>query len=511
MYKEGYGFRVGRTRSYHNNKMFSNDGRFGFMNRLNGEHADRIWILGAYENEGDSIFYENYYSCKYGMPTVVFQCRSKGDKFTQKHIDKLFKSLYDNDSKGRELLVDFGYNFDNPHHVPKSSRRSHAKNINICLCGDGRSENSIHRIEIGGSVDLDMKILNKNEISTQDNGKGTGWRIRRQSKDFSDIYSDVLKISVLVGGVIRPTALLKKGSKALDFTQASSLVKGMTLYVLGENGEIEYDIIESVEKETYTGCVYDINVENTHNFIANEVFTHNSIYSYSGANCKKIEELLTTRRKTDTFNLSVNFRSDINIIENSNKYSDLKATPHSKKDGDVDKGIIYTIDQLQDMLSGPGEIAMLVRTNAAIRKLELELLRRQVPMRYFNFITKADMKDFKSGKMRPQTQSKFNRVKKYFEGSENAVYAFIMASEDSKKFATSIHKSKGLEFDTCIVVNSISPDELEENGLMDKLTDKQFKKISFDPSDEGDKEANNIHYVAVSRSKHKLHFMVFDV
>ena len=77
------------------------------------------------------------------------------------------------------------------------------------------------------------------------------------------------------------------------------------------------------------------------------------------------------------------------------------------------------------------------------------------------------------------------------------------------KFVTTIHKSKGREFHTCVVVNSIAPELLEQNPNFYKLTKKQIAQISFDPDDDDDVEPRNIHYVAVSRSKHKLYFMVY--
>ena len=81
---------------------------------------------------------------------------------------------------------------------------------------------------------------------------------------------------------------------------------------------------------------------------------------------------------------------------------------------------------------------------------------------------------------------KYNIIKKYFDNSVTALLAFIKSGENSKRFITSIHKSKGLEFDTCIVVNSIDYAVLEENDILDKLNDKQLAKISFNPSDEED-------------------------
>ncbi len=85
---------------------------------------------------------------------------------------------------------------------------------------------------------------------------------------------------------------------------------------------------------------------------------------------------------------------------------------------------------------------------------------------------------------------------------------FIEQNKDSNKFVTSIHKSKGREFDTCVVVNSIAPVLLEQNPNYSKLSPKQLEKITFDPEDEVNIEPRNIHYVAISRSKHKLYFMV---
>jgi ATP-dependent exoDNAse (exonuclease V) beta subunit len=83
---------------------------------------------------------------------------------------------------------------------------------------------------------------------------------------------------------------------------------------------------------------------------------------------------------------------------------------------------------------------------------------------------------------------------------------FIEKNSSSRKFITSIHKSKGREFDVCVVVNSIAPEILKANSI--ELPKKEFKKVSFNYDDE-DREEQNIHYVAVSRPKHKLYFMLY--
>ncbi len=232
-----------------------------------------------------------------------------------------------------------------------------------------------------------------------------------------------------------------------------------------------------------------------------------SIYGYSGANCKKLETMLKNRRPDlQEMSLSVNFRSDESIVENSNKYSSLTASANSKEGGFVDKKIMLKLDELIELLKQPGEIVVLVRTNAVIRKLEKELLKRKVPMNYFNFISDAEIKKFNSQDIDAHLRRKLNNFKGHFE-NDAQVIAFVERFRNSKKFVTTIHKSKGREFDECVVVNSVAPDVLQECGIYDKLGKKRLERVSFTDKDE---ESRNIHYVAVSRSKHKLYFMIYE-
>lgn len=228
-----------------------------------------------------------------------------------------------------------------------------------------------------------------------------------------------------------------------------------------------------------------------------------SIYGYSGANCDMLEKMLKERRETEEMSLSVNFRSDKNIVENSNKYSSLKAIANSQESGFVDNNVMLKMDELVEILQLPEQVAVLVRTNDVIKKMEMMLLKRQVPMKYFNFITSTDIKHFKKGEVHQALKRKLAMLKDYFD-SEHDIIHFIERHKNSNKFITTIHKSKGREFETCVVVNSIAPTMLENYNL----TKKQLDKISFDPEDDENIEPRNIHYVAVSRSKHKLYFMM---
>jgi superfamily I DNA/RNA helicase len=170
--------------------------------------------------------------------------------------------------------------------------------------------------------------------------------------------------------------------------------------------------------------------------------------------------------------------------------------------------VILKIDDLIELLKTDDEVAVLVRTNSVIKKLECQLLKRKIPMSYFNFISPKDIENFKKGQVTDSLKNKLSQVREYYGSDENTI-AFIERFKKMNKFVTTIHKSKGREFHTCVVVNSISPNLLEKNPNFHKLSKKQIAQISFDPDDDEDVEPRNIHYVAVSRSKHKLYFMIY--
>jgi len=233
-----------------------------------------------------------------------------------------------------------------------------------------------------------------------------------------------------------------------------------------------------------------------------------SIYGYSGSNCQMLESMVRERRETKEMSLSVNFRSDMAIIENSNKYSSLKAVSNSKEEGFVNKDILCSLEDLVKILKRKDEVAVLVRTNSVIKKLELELLKMKFPMRYFNYISETEISSFeKKGEINTITKMKLDKLKKYI-GSAKEVFDFIKSNKNSNKLITTIHKSKGREFEFCVIVNSIAPDVLKYNGIVG-LTKKQLKKISFKLDDQ-DEEPKNIHYVGVSRAKHGNYFMAYE-
>jgi superfamily I DNA/RNA helicase len=233
---------------------------------------------------------------------------------------------------------------------------------------------------------------------------------------------------------------------------------------------------------------------------------YQNIFAYSGTSAKELITMLVDRRPVEEMTLTVNFRSDVNIVENSNNFTELKAIPNSSLSGSIENNIITDIDSLISILDTRSEVAILVRTNAVITQLEKKLLSIRYPMNYINYFKDKELEELKNDKLNPILSKKWSVLSPFYS-SKSELIAFIKSNKTSRKFITTIHKSKGREFDCCVVVNSIAPTILLENGY--NLPKKEFKKISFDEQEKNDLEPRNIHYVAVTRPKHELFYMLW--
>lgn len=231
-----------------------------------------------------------------------------------------------------------------------------------------------------------------------------------------------------------------------------------------------------------------------------------SIYGYSGANCDAIEAMLKRRRQTVEMHLSTNFRSAKSIVENSNRHSSLKAIPFHQEEGKVHRKIIL-FEHLVEILKNNPYVVVLVRTNSVIRELEKRLISLKVPMRYENYLKKSEIDDILKAKERVSTRNKMRELLPYF-GTADAVIEFIKLNIDKQSHIKTIHKSKGLEFPVCVVVNSIAPDILQENNL--SIPKEYLSLISYDPDNIEDQESKNVHYVAISRAINELYFMIME-
>ncbi|HEY6068675.1 MAG TPA: UvrD-helicase domain-containing protein [Gaiellaceae bacterium] len=422
MWKRGCGFRIGTSRTYTNGLPRSVAGP---AFRMNGERADATWVVSVHANEAEARACEMVLSLQYQLPTLPFIARPKaasdgrslvGD---QNLIDRVFASL-ETESTGRRLLRDHGLSFDHPHFsaATTTSGKRVRRRLTVTLCGDPRGERTLHRISLFGYDEEGRRALESTGLPIRPAYKGSpGWRIERSHSDFGTLIETVERIEEAVDVSVRFTArlgarsgLLAKDSNSLPFMPAASVRPGMLM--VDERGG--FDVVSSVESVELADPVYDIDVDQTHNFIANGIVTHNSIFAFRGADINNILDFERDFPGTRTIALEQNYRSTNSILEAANGVITNNRERKPKElwselgDGDPVRVIEVEDEHAEARFVAAGiaalgeegcsgdEIAVFYRTNAQSRVLEDVLVRQGVGYQVIGgprFYERAEIKD----------------------------------------------------------------------------------------------------------------------
>jgi superfamily I DNA/RNA helicase len=182
--------------------------------------------------------------------------------------------------------------------------------------------------------------------------------------------------------------------------------------MLDERGEP--DVVERVERVILDRPVYDLDVERSHNFVANGIVTHNSIFSWRGADIGNIMEFERDFPSTRSIALEQNYRSTNTILRSANAviahnrerkeknlWSELGEGEHVRvvevEDEHAEARFVAAeIAGLVDEGLAGSEIAVFYRTNAQSRVLEDVLVRQEVPYQVIGgprFYERAEIKD----------------------------------------------------------------------------------------------------------------------
>ncbi|CAN5600717.1 hypothetical protein BH24ACT20_BH24ACT20_11320 [soil metagenome] len=415
MRKKGVGFRVGTSRTYTNGQVKP---VVGFMQRSRQEHADAAWIVSTHDTESEARAAEATLSLKYQLPTLPFVARASSDNSlvgNQRLIEKVFSDV-DCETGGQRLLEDSGLGLDFPHYLPQSytGRR---RNVVVTLCGDRRGKTPMHRISMVGRDEEGRRALESLGLSVRKAKEGSSsWRYETCCKDYGAVMETVERISSVLDINVQRVARLGSDEsevaegKSLPFVPASSVRPGMAMF--DENGG--YDVVELVKRVTLDRPVYDINVDGTHNFVADGVVTHNSVYSWRGADIRNILDFERDYPETVTVKLEQNYRSTQTILGAANAVVANNASRKFKElwtaGGEGERIRIFTasdeyaearfvvseIERLMDSGVSLDEVAVFYRTNAQSRALEDVLVREGVSYQIVGgvrFYERAEIRD----------------------------------------------------------------------------------------------------------------------
>ena len=413
MYKRGYGYRIGQTSGSR-----IREGRIinGVEVRLNGEQGDKVWILRVCDNKGKASYYEQFYSVKYGIPTVVFNARGRRITMSQNQINQMFQEINTYDSATR-LMEDLYLCEDYPHHQANAVIRgeSFRRIVNINFFAGKKGEECkyySHRVSLNTSGEDLKDVLSKEGFPTRDGNRET-FRIETERREYDEAESYAKSIAVMDDtlGIVRKARILK--DKSLYFMNFGSLRKGMSIAIY-DNGELVEDIVESVEIENYNGFVYDLSVPSFRQYIADDVLVHNCIYQWRGADIRNILDFEKDYPNAKTIKLEQNYRSVANILDaaneviknNSERKSKVLRTESEAGEkvrvynaySDIEEAS-FVASQIKKISETEGrsykEFAILYRTNAQSRTFEDAFMKADIPYRIIGGLKFYDRKEIK--------------------------------------------------------------------------------------------------------------------
>ncbi len=416
MYAKGKGYRVGLAKgSRFDGKKYD----VGLRVRANQERADRMWVIRTCASREEATYLEAYYAAKYGIPSVVFHAyANRAMVLTQSHIDAIYRDI-DTVSRAKQLMTDEGILFDYPHFSPQATVRGMRKslNLNVVLFGDKRIATqrnwSASRLSVNTTNPEDLAIFKELGYTVRPGRAGT-YRTEIHKTNYADIESVLESVQNGAGDkfCVRKYAFMT--DQKFAFMPASHLHPDMWLPVVASDGQITKERIVSIEKLDYKGFVYDLDVEQVHNYAATGVVVHNSIYSWRGADFKNILNFERDYKDTTVIKLEQNYRSTKAILDAAHAVITKNQQRSDKKLWtDIGEGFPVQVLQAANQNAEAEMIirritsmvdagrrryqdyAVLYRTNAQSRTIEEMFVRYNVPYRIVGGTRFYDRKEVK--------------------------------------------------------------------------------------------------------------------
>ena len=288
--------------------------------------ADRIIAIKECETEQEARYHETVLSLNYGVPLYPFKPR-KRMVLTGEWLNRLFGEI-DTESRVKKLAHDLGIDL-NAHHfclggvVRGDSDRAKVI-LRMCVrrnrtfwARDRLLTNPIvqHEVKLETSSASILKNIRKTNLKLLKAKKG--WQVR---KSFSSLV-EAGKLAQYLVGITNAIFEAKFDVGKRDglarqalIMPAGNIFPGMRIPVLNRY-EIIYEQVISRKVKQKTTTVYDLEINNTHNFVANGVVVHNSIYRWRGAAISNVIQFRKTYSKAKLVTLVQNYRSTQEILD----------------------------------------------------------------------------------------------------------------------------------------------------------------------------------------------------
>ncbi|MFA5013204.1 MAG: UvrD-helicase domain-containing protein [Candidatus Paceibacterota bacterium] len=322
MFRDDIGWRIGKTDNV--------AGRLKFE-----RSADKIIALRAFATDEEARYYETLWSLKYGIPTGCF-CERKGVIIKNHLLERLYKEI-DVSENVLKLANDLNVDINYVHSCLGAVTRGQKERIkiNILMCSRRyRSKEAVKKQKVVVKNPLVYHVLrietsSKNVIDKIEKaGFATskakkGKRLLIINSDIRELVKIAKRLQEITGGFIESKFYVGVGLDAKTkirhndpaiIIPAKNLVLGHYLPIRRGN-TIVYDEIIEIKKELKEDFVYDLEIDKTHNFLAQGIVVHNSIFHFQGASFNNVLMFKTDYPKSKEIVLVENYRSPQNILD----------------------------------------------------------------------------------------------------------------------------------------------------------------------------------------------------
>jgi DNA helicase-2/ATP-dependent DNA helicase PcrA len=287
--------------------------------------ADRIIGIKACASEAEARYFETLWSLMYGLPMTPFKPR-KGMQLVGPYFHQLFAHL-DTQTNAERLAMHLGISLTAHHDALDGVRRGGQSRVKVILtmCDRGyrakgpaslhRSAGVRHAVTLETSDDKVVKRLDHAGISCTKAKRG--WRTRRVSQSLREMRAYAERLQTLTGAILEvrcAVGRVHKQHKTALVIPASNVLPGMLLPVV-HGANVQYERVVEVQSARQIGTVYDLEIDRSHNYIANSVVVHNSIYKFRGAAVSNILGFLDDFPSATRVVLTDNFRSTQPILD----------------------------------------------------------------------------------------------------------------------------------------------------------------------------------------------------
>jgi DNA helicase-2/ATP-dependent DNA helicase PcrA len=390
----------------------------GYKQRCVQEHADGVWLIASFGTEADARECEHLLSLRYGVTTLPFVARfpsgasresTRSLVGDQGRLDRIHASAAGGDGATR-LMADHGLDADQPHHVPQTSR-GRRRNLILTFFADRRGATPMHRVSVSGNDPEGLQAVRAAGLNARLYARNTeNWR-------YESSFNDVAKADAIRARLEPhlPLTILRKANllgKALTLRPASQVRPGMMM--AGADGR--HHAVTAVETVEEAATVHDLDVAGVHNFVANGIVTHNSIYSWRGAEVENILRFEKDFPGARIVKLERNYRSTDPILaaaagliaNNEGRIGKTLRSGRNDAHGEqVNVVSLWDSDEEARMVGDRiealrrdghklAECAILVRTSAQTRAFEERMITLGIPYRVIGglrFYERAEIRD----------------------------------------------------------------------------------------------------------------------